>query len=332
MTGANLLVADDQRVELAAGNMEIDAVSLVSLSKSNDVSALRRAANLYQGEFLADGSIGDPLFEEWLAVERSRFRDLMISILDRLLTLELPVERVVLAKRLLALDPLREASHLSLMKAYADSGERSMALQHYSACRDLLKSELNVQPGHDIEQLRLRLTNEEPGVSSKSQFPSPQPPPPSQHAKRQEKPSIAVLPFANLSGDPGQQYLSDGITEDIIIQLARFKELQVSARSATFRFQGGDVASGEAARSLGTRYVVKGTVRMNGSRLVISCQLLEGATENLLWGERYDREVNRCLFGAGPGGGAHCDRLGRTGSHGRRVFRPAEAYRELVRL
>lgn len=99
------------------------------------------------------------------------------------------------------------------------------------------------------------------------------------------------MPFANLSGDPGQQYLSDGITEDIIVQLARFKELQVAARSATFRFQAGDIESGEAARSLGARYVVKGTARRNGTRLIISCQLLEGATENLLWGERFDCEA-----------------------------------------
>jgi TolB-like protein len=289
--GANLIVADDQRVELARDTMEIDAVSIVSLSKTNDVLALRRAANLYQGEFLADGAVSDPMFEEWLAGERSRFRDLMISILDRLLTLEPAVERVALAKRLLALDPLREASHLFLMKAYADSGERSMALQHYSLCRDLLKSELNVQPGHDIEQLRLRLTSEGPAVAAKSHSSSPAPQPAGHDAKSQEKPSIAVLPFTNLSGDLGQQYLSDGITEDIIIQLARFRELQVAARSATFRFQSGDIESGEATRSLGARYVVKGTARKNGTRLIISCQLLEGATENLLWGERYDREA-----------------------------------------
>src|SRR5436190_2544936 len=118
--GANLLVADDQRVELARDTTEIDAVSIVNLSKENDVPALRRAANLYQGEFLADGEVSDPMFEEWLAGERSQFRDLMISILDRLLTLEPAVERVALAMRLLALDPLREASHLFLMNAYAD--------------------------------------------------------------------------------------------------------------------------------------------------------------------------------------------------------------------
>ncbi len=102
---------------------------------------------------------------------------------------------------------------------------------------------------------------------------------------------IVVLPFTNLSGDSGQQYLSDGITEDIIIRLGRFKELKVAARTAAFRFQGEDINSGDAARLLGARYVVKGTALKNGSRLIISCQLLEALTGNLLWGERYDREA-----------------------------------------
>ena len=102
---------------------------------------------------------------------------------------------------------------------------------------------------------------------------------------------IVVLPFANLSGDSSQQYLSDGITEDIIIRLARFKELKVAARTAAFRFQGDDINSRDAARLLGARYVVKGTALKNGSRLIISCQLLEALTGNLLWGERYDRET-----------------------------------------
>jgi TolB-like protein/DNA-binding SARP family transcriptional activator len=287
--GPNVLVADDQRVELARDAIEIDAVSIVSLSRATDVLSLRRAVNLYQGELLAETSVNDPVFEEWLASERSRIRDLMISIFDRLLPLEPAAERVALATRLLALDPLREASHLSLMSAYADRGERSMALQHYSACRDLLKSELNVQPNQEIEQLRLRLTTDGPAVSMTSQSASPKTVTPIPDANLHEKPSIAVLPFANIGGDLSQQYLSDGITEDIIIQLSRFHELKVAARTAAFRFHGDSIDSGAAGRALGARYVVKGTVRAGNNRLTISCQLLEAETENLLWGERFDR-------------------------------------------
>ena len=287
--GPNVLVADDQRVEFARDAIEIDAVSIVSLSRATDVLSLRRAVNFYQGELLAEASVNDPVFEEWLASERSRIRNFMISIFDRLLPIEPAAERVALAKRLLALDPLREASHLSLMNAYAESGERSMALQHYTACRDLLKSQLNVQPSQEIEQLRLRLTSEGPAAAMAFQSASPKAVTRNPDANLHEKPSIAVLPFTNIGGDPSQQYLSDGITEDIIIQLSRFHELKVTARTAAFRFQGDNIDSGVAARALRARYVVKGTVRAGGNRLVISCQLMDAEMENLLWGERYDR-------------------------------------------
>jgi adenylate cyclase len=206
-----------------------------------------------------------------------------------LLTLEQTDERVALARRLVALDPLREASNLALMQAFADAGERAMALQHYAAFKDLLKSELNVQPGQEIEQFRLRLSTKGHSALPKSQSASPKPATQGADSNIHERPSIAVLPFTNIGGDPGQQYLSDGITDDIIIQLSRFHELKVTARTAAFTFQGDNIDSGAAARALGARYIVKGAVRVGGNRLIISCQLLEAETENLLWGERYDR-------------------------------------------
>ena len=86
----------------------------------------------------------------------------MTSLFDRLLPFEPPVERIAIAKRLLALDPLREASNIALMTALADTGERAMALQHYSTFRDMLKSELNVQPGQEVEELKVRLAKSAP--------------------------------------------------------------------------------------------------------------------------------------------------------------------------
>ena len=285
--GANLLIADDQRVELARDTMEIDAASIISLAKENDAPALRRAANLYQGEFLADGEVNDPMFEEWLAGERSRFRDLMISIIDRLLTLEPAVERVALAKRLLALDPLRETSHLFLMSAYADSGERSMALQHYSVCRDLLKSELNVQPGKEIEELRQRLTAGGPAVSMPSQSVS-SPPSQNRDPKLQAKPSVAVLNFANLSSDPAQRYFSDGITADIVTELSRFHELLVRANRPTKDGHEADAVT--VGRELGVHFVAEGSVRRLGKRIRITVQLLDVESGGTLWSERFDAD------------------------------------------
>ena len=105
-----------------------------------------------------------------------------------------------------------------------------------------------------------------------------------------DKPSIAVLPFTNMSGDPDQQYFSDGITEDIITELSRFHELSVLARSALFRFRGQAVDVGAVARELGAQYVVEGSVRKLGTRIRIAVQLIDVESGNHLWAERYDRE------------------------------------------
>jgi len=111
------------------------------------------------------------------------------------------------------------------------------------------------------------------------------------NASLSDKPSIAVLPFTNMSGDPEQEYFSDGITEDIITELSRFRNLLVVARNSSFTVKGQAVDVKEVGRKLGARYVVEGSVRKVGNRVRITAQLLEAATGNHLWAERYDRDL-----------------------------------------
>ena len=106
-----------------------------------------------------------------------------------------------------------------------------------------------------------------------------------------DKPSIAVLPFTNMSGDPEQEYFSDGITEDIITELSRFRTLLVIARNSSFSYKGLSTIVQEVARNLGVEYVVEGSVRKAGNRVRIVAQLIEGSTGNHIWAERYDREL-----------------------------------------
>jgi len=106
-----------------------------------------------------------------------------------------------------------------------------------------------------------------------------------------EKPSIAVLPFINMSGDPEQEYFSDGITEDIITELSRFRSLFVIARNSSFAFKGSAVDIRKVGRELGVRHVVEGSVRRSGNRVRVTAQLIDAATGNHLWAERYDREL-----------------------------------------
>jgi adenylate cyclase len=106
------------------------------------------------------------------------------------------------------------------------------------------------------------------------------------------RPSIAVLPFVNLSGDPQREYFSDGLTEDIITELSRFSELMVIARNSTFQYKGKAVDVRQIGRELGVRYVLEGSVRRNGDRVRITAQLIDALTGAHRWAERYDRELN----------------------------------------
>ena len=106
-----------------------------------------------------------------------------------------------------------------------------------------------------------------------------------------DKPSIAVLPFDNLSGDPEQEYFSDGITEDIITALSRIRQFFVIARNTTFTFKGRAVDVQAVASDLGVRYVLEGSVRKSGNRVRITAQLIDGDTGNHIWAEKYDREL-----------------------------------------
>lgn len=106
-----------------------------------------------------------------------------------------------------------------------------------------------------------------------------------------DKPSIAVLPFDNMSGDPEQAYFADGIAEDVITALSRFRSLFVIARNSSFSYRGQSPDIRVVARELGVRYVVEGSVRKAGQRVRITAQLIEAETGNHLWAERFDREL-----------------------------------------
>ena len=108
---------------------------------------------------------------------------------------------------------------------------------------------------------------------------------------RVDKPSIAVLPFDNMSGDPEQEFFADGITEDIITELSRFRELFVISRNSSFKFKGKPVEVQKFARELGVQYVVEGSVRKAGRRVRITVQLIDAETDRHLWAERYDRDL-----------------------------------------
>ena len=106
-----------------------------------------------------------------------------------------------------------------------------------------------------------------------------------------DKPSVAVLPFTNMSGDPEQEFFADGIAEDVITALSHYPSLFVIARNSSFTYKGRTVDMKEIGRELGVRYVLEGGLRKSGNRIRVTAQLVEAETGNHIWAERYDRDL-----------------------------------------
>jgi TolB-like protein len=106
-----------------------------------------------------------------------------------------------------------------------------------------------------------------------------------------DKPSVAVLPFANMSSDPEQEFFSDGIAEDIITALSRYPSLFVIARNSSFTYKDRAVDVKQVGRELGVRYVLEGGLRKSGNRIRVTAQLVEAETGNHIWAERYDGDL-----------------------------------------
>jgi len=127
-----------------------------------------------------------------------------------------------------------------------------------------------------IWQFYVRRPSVEPASKEKMAFPLP------------DKPSIAVLPFVNMSDDPNQEYFSDGITEDLITDLSKISGLFIIARNSTFAYKGKPVKIRQVAEELGVRYVLEGSVRKAQDQVRINAQLIDATTGHHIWAERYD--------------------------------------------
>ncbi len=160
-----------------------------------------------------------------------------------------------------------------------------------------------------------------------------------------DRPSIAVLPFTNMSGDPEQDYFSDGITENIITDLARFHDLFVIARNSSFAYRGKATRIGDVSRALGVRYILEGSVQRSDERVRITAQLIDGVTGRHLWAERYDKlakdtfkvqdEVTETIVGTlatAYGGRLHKAWRGRAGSEDSRSVQALDYFQRGIEL
>jgi TolB-like protein/DNA-binding SARP family transcriptional activator len=253
---------------------------------------LSRIVELYRGDLLAGSAIRDPAFEEWLRFERQRLRALVEETLERLMT---EAERRddfaglrVAARRLLDLDPLCERAARALMQSHARIGEQAAALRVFNDLCRVMRAELGSQPAqstfelaHAIRDGAIRLTVSGTGQGERLQLP--------------RLPSIAVLPFRNLGGNADEDYFADGVAEDIVALLSRYRWFFVIARNSSFAFRDRKSSETEIARELGVRYILDGSVRRAGGRVRLTAELIDAEQGIVIWSERYDREMSDLL-------------------------------------
>jgi adenylate cyclase len=197
-------------------------------------------------------------------------------------------EKAVEAFRVLVVrEPQSKVGHRSLAIAYIRLGRKEQA-------RSEVAEVLRLFPEYSLEVARkqAQLMNMDPTVMEnhiealrEAGLPEYSP------IALPDKPSIAVLPFVNMSGDPEQEYFSDGLTEDLITDLSKFRGLFVISRNSVFTYKGRAIKPEQVRKDLGVRYMLEGSVRKAGKRVRITAQLIDTTTGGHLWAERYDREL-----------------------------------------
>src|SRR5215475_6859257 len=184
-----------------------------------------------------------------------------------------------------------DAGHILLSKRVADD------LEQYRQWRSHLHDLGECDVKHDVRVHVFNLYTDDAGNSDlpkKVIGAAVQPviAPPAKKSAKSERPSICVLPFANMSGDPEQEYFSDGISEDIITDLSKISALHVVSRNTAFTFKGKAVDVGQVATQLNVNHVLEGSVRKAAGRVRITAQLIDAANDSHVWAERYDRDLH----------------------------------------
>ena len=290
----DLLVVHDDTLALNSDACSVDVEEFERLADSDQIADLERAVALYRGDLLAGVVTLEPGFDDWLRGARARLRETACGAVDRLAKLLAGAERwdeaVHLLQKRLAMDSACEAAHRQIMRLLDRCGRRSDALRQFEQCVEALEREFGAAPSRDTVAVRdTILGSDSPVARSAGQPASPSAVRP-ERDHRTDPPSVAVLPFENLSGED-DRYFVEGLCEDLTTALSRFSTLFVIARASANRFRDQDAPVAEVNEALRADYVVRGSVQRLGQTLRLNVQLLDAVTGQHRWAQRFDADL-----------------------------------------
>lgn len=290
--GGLTLHSDLEVVMLSAIPGAVDLHTFHSGATAGDRSVQIAAAQAWQGEPLAGVEFPEGV-EHFVSSHRRNLTEQALRLAERL-SMAAPSDREALAaaqtlaKVLLRQMPAAEEAHRALMRVYLRNGSPNSALRQFEICKKALRDELQTEPDAETRGIIANMHDggmEQPAATSVEE---------SEAAKvkgmltrKGSRPSVAVMPFDNL-GDASDEYFADGVVEEITAALSRIRDFFVIARQSAFTFRDRFVDVKEVGHELGVAYVVEGTVRRGGDRVRISVQLVDAATRNQLWSDRFE--------------------------------------------
>jgi len=379
-----LIRNNEDLLQLDLAKVSIDVHELSSLDELDASTAAGKLSNFNHGTLLPDFPLIDAEFDQWLDEQRGSIQNRYCRTIETFLDgSDLPTgsssdHLKILADELLLVEPANEKAHAWLLRFYAETGDRSAALRQFQCCREVLKEQLDVEPGPEIstlyESIRqapvAKVGRSNPlnaGGTQSLKLPEPvrtyddeEPVQPDRtslvrgfteqrwrpvafllmpvaivliglalldsstetgmgglfqtsNTKVLEEPqvvtqsinstpanptrqySIAVIPFRNLSGDPEQLYLSDGLSEDLLTEISRVSGLSVMASQSSFLFRDADENLENFKATLPVDYMLHGSVRRVGDELRINAHLMRVMDATLVWSDKFDRKMGDVL-------------------------------------
>ena len=280
--GQSRLIADRHTVELRTGKGEIDffAAQLCADDNAAAPGDLARAASGFRGPLLADLDLAEPnSFHTWLLGLREDARELQKRILGALTgrLAATPEAALPYVRELVRVDPLDETAWAQLIDTLAKAGRVGEIRRQYETGLRSLR-EVGGGSGPLLRAWRAAQTSLPRSAAGDA---NPAPPAGVKPA------SIVVLPFANLSGDPEQQYFADGITGNLTTDLSRIPDMFVISRNTAFTYSNKPIDTRQIGRELGVRYVLEGDVQRSGNQVRVAAQLIDAETDTHLWAERF---------------------------------------------
>ncbi|MCP4384388.1 MAG: tetratricopeptide repeat protein [Hyphomicrobiales bacterium] len=293
----DVVLTEHDRVGLNPDRVQVDIDEFGRLVNDTSPEAIKRAVSLLSGPLL-DGLYGQQAdFDDWIVSERQRFSTLSLKVLERAAEYELMQGKTQsaldYARRIVAIDPLRDAGQMVLIRILAQQGERAAAIQTFNAYQKTLKDELGVEPGPEL----LKLMQEVRGEGFFANVAAPEhsvaaAPIAAAAVHETGRMSVAVVPFATIASDSQDTFLAAGLTEDVITNLSRFSWLDVKASSEG---AGPRLTSAEMSafgKELGLDYIVHGSLRSQDKHIRLTAQLAEPRNARYVWVTRYDRQAD----------------------------------------